>query len=46
MWYGTASGNYPEIGGVINQNWHVNGNNGTPDLRDRFIVAWKYIFFG
>jgi len=40
MWYGTATGNYPDIGGVTNQNWHIcNGNNGTPDLRDRFIVA-------
>jgi hypothetical protein len=40
MWYGTASGNYPEISGVTNQNWHIcNGNNGTPDLRNRFIVA-------
>ena len=40
MWYGTISGNYPLIGSVVNTNWHVcNGSNGTPDLRNRFIVG-------
>ena len=40
MWYGTISGNYPIIGSEVNTNWHVcNGYNGTPDLRNRFIVG-------
>tara|TARA_B100000965_G_scaffold361604_1_gene343080 strand:+ start:645 stop:1652 length:1008 start_codon:yes stop_codon:yes gene_type:complete len=42
MFNGTisASGDYPVIGGVENNNWYIcNGNNGTPDLRDRFIVG-------
>ena len=40
MWYGTISGNYPLIGSEVNTNWHVcNGSNGTPDLRNRFIVG-------
>ena len=40
MWYGTLSGNHPIIGSEVNTNWHVcNGSNGTPNLRDRFIVG-------
>jgi hypothetical protein len=42
MFSGTisAGGNYPVIGGVENNNWYIcNGDNGTPDLRDRFIVG-------
>ena len=40
MWYGTLSGNHPIIGSEVNSNWHVcNGSNGTPNLRDRFIVG-------
>ena len=40
MWYGNISGNHPIIGSELNTNWHVcNGSNGTPNLRDRFIVG-------
>lgn len=40
MWYGNISGNHPIIGSEVNTNWHVcNGSNGTPNLRDRFIVG-------
>ena len=40
MWKGSISGNYPLVNGVQNTEWYIcNGNNGTPDLRDRFIVG-------
>jgi len=40
MWEGSISGNYPLVNGVQNTEWYVcNGTNGTPDLRDRFIVG-------
>lgn len=41
MWYGSwdASG-YPLMAGVANTNWHIcDGNAGTPDLRERFVVG-------
>jgi len=40
MYSGLVSGNYPIISGIVNTNWHVcNGNNSTPDLRNKFIVG-------
>ena len=40
MYSGSVSGNYPIINGVVNTNWHIcNGNNLTPDLRNKFIVG-------
>lgn len=40
MWHGILAGNHPVIGSEVNTNWHVcNGSNGTPNLRDRFIVG-------
>jgi hypothetical protein len=40
MYSGSVSGNYPIINGAQNTNWHIcNGNNSTPDLRNKFIVG-------
>ena len=41
MWSGSVDVNgNPLVGGVPDTNWYVcNGNNGTPDLRDRFIIG-------
>lgn len=40
MYSGSVSGNHPIISGVVNTNWHVcNGSNGSPDLRNKFIVG-------
>lgn len=43
MWGGTFGGTgnkYPMIGGVPNTAWHIcDGTDGTPDLRDRFVVG-------
>ena len=45
MYSGSVSGNYPSVNGVQNKNWHVcNGNNSTPDLRNRFIVGTGSIY--
>jgi hypothetical protein len=43
MWSGTLGGTgnkYPMVGGSANTSWHIcDGTDGTPDLRDRFIVG-------
>ena len=43
MWAGTFGGadnKYPMIGGAPNAAWHIcDGTDGTPDLRDRFVVG-------
>lgn len=40
MYSGSVLGNYPIISGAQNTNWHIcNGNNSTPDLRNKFIVG-------
>ncbi|MDA8714365.1 hypothetical protein N9M27_00660 [Flavobacteriales bacterium] len=40
MWYGNLSGVNPIIGGVANTNWRLcDGDGGTPDLRDKFVVG-------
>ena len=42
MFYGTldSTGKYPLVGGVAKTNWQVcDGTNGTPDLRDRFVIG-------
>jgi microcystin-dependent protein len=41
MWSGSIDGNgNPIIGSTPDANWHIcDGTNGTPDLRDRFIVG-------
>ena len=40
MWRGSVVGDHPYINGAQNTNWYIcNGNNSTPDLRDRFIVG-------
>ena len=40
MWYGFIDGVNPEIGGVKNTNWRIcDGNGGTPNLEDRFVVG-------
>ena len=40
MWKGSVVGDHPSVNGVQNTNWHIcNGNDSTPDLRDRFIVG-------
>ena len=40
MYSGLVSGNYPIINGAVNTNWHIcNGNDSTPDLRNKFIVG-------
>lgn len=40
MWKGSVDGDHPSVNGVQNTNWYIcNGNNFTPNLRDRFIVG-------
>ena len=40
MWRGSVVGDHPLVNGSQNTNWYIcNGNNSTPDLRDRFIVG-------
>ncbi len=41
MWQGTVSGDHPvDDSGNPNTNWYIcNGQNGTPNLKDRFIVG-------
>jgi len=40
MWKGSVAGDHPLVNGAQNTNWYIcNGNNSTPDLRDRFIVG-------
>ena len=40
MWRGSVVGDHPFVNGSQNTNWYIcNGNNSTPDLRDRFIVG-------
>ena len=42
MFYGTldSSKKHPLVGGVAKTNWQVcYGTNGTPDLRDRFVIG-------
>ena len=40
MWRGSVVGDHPLVNGSQNTNWFIcNGNNSTPDLRDRFIVG-------
>ena len=40
MWKGSVVGDHPYVNGAQNTNWYIcNGNNSTPDLRDRFIVG-------
>lgn len=41
MWSGSLSNNSPIINGVTYTNWKLcNGQNGTPDLRNRFLVGY------
>ena len=41
MWSGTLSSDSPQdVNGTLHTNWKVcNGSNGTPDLRNRFIIG-------
>lgn len=42
MFYGTldSTGKHPLVGGVKKTNWHIcDGTNGTPDLRDKFVIG-------
>lgn len=42
MFYGTldSTKKHPLVGGVAKTNWQVcDGTNGTPDLRDRFVIG-------
>jgi hypothetical protein len=42
MFYGTldSTGKHPLVGGVTKTNWQIcDGTNGTPDLRDKFVVG-------
>lgn len=40
MWSGVIESNHPKSGSTVYSDWHIcNGVNGTPDLRDRFIVG-------
>jgi hypothetical protein len=41
MWSGSVDGNgYPIVNGVSDTAWHIcDGSNGTPDLRDKFVLG-------
>lgn len=40
MWKGSVVGDHPYVNGAQNTNWYIcNGNNSTPNLKDRFIVG-------
>jgi hypothetical protein len=40
MWKGSVVGDHPLVNGAQNTNWYIcNGNNSTPNLKDRFIVG-------
>ena len=41
MWSGTVSSSSPQdVNGTVHTNWKIcDGSNGTPDLRNRFIVG-------
>lgn len=47
MWYGTLNVVNPVIGGVANTNWRLcDGDGGTPDLRDKFVVGAGSSYIG